>query len=183
MTAAGSTTLTASNITDPDLGSIITQVAFYVVVNGTETLLGYGTQNSPGVWTFNFTVNLAAGTYSGPLVLTRSVILSGAGSGATILQGQGTGIGVDASGPGIVLRGLTIRGFQTGLLAGNVNAFRFLALPGGLAVTVIPVIVYFALPGSPRWHLRRGRPQGAGAGIPRHRYPTPTRCGCNLLSS
>jgi hypothetical protein len=51
--------------------------------------------------------------------------------------------------------------FIAGLLAGNVNAFRFLALPGGLAITVIPVIVYFALPGSPRWHLRRGRPQVA----------------------
>jgi hypothetical protein len=28
-------------------------------------------------------------------------------------------------------------------------------------VTVILMIVYFALPGSPRWHLRRGRPQVA----------------------
>jgi MFS transporter, putative metabolite transport protein len=55
----------------------------------------------------------------------------------------------------------TVVPFIAGLLAGNVNAFRFLALPGGLAVAVIPVIVYFALPGSPRWHLRRGRPQVA----------------------
>jgi MFS family permease len=55
----------------------------------------------------------------------------------------------------------TVVPFIAGLLAGNVNAFRFLALPGGLAVTVIPVIVYFALPGSPRWHLHRGRPQVA----------------------
>jgi MFS family permease len=55
----------------------------------------------------------------------------------------------------------TVVPFIAGLLAGNVNAFRFLALPGGLAVSVIPVIVYFALPGSPRWHLRRGRPQVA----------------------
>jgi MFS family permease len=53
----------------------------------------------------------------------------------------------------------TVVPFIAGLLAGNTNAFRFLALPGGLAVTVIPVIVYFTLPGSPRWHLRRGRPQ------------------------
>jgi MFS transporter, putative metabolite transport protein len=36
-----------------------------------------------------------------------------------------------------------------------------LALPGGLAVTVVPVIVYFALPESPRWYLRKGRPQAA----------------------
>jgi MFS family permease len=48
-----------------------------------------------------------------------------------------------------------------GLLAGNTNAFRFLALPGGLAVTVIPVIVYFVLPESPRWYLRKGQAQAA----------------------
>jgi hypothetical protein len=27
-------------------------------------LLAYGTQTSPGVWTFSFTVNLAPGTYT-----------------------------------------------------------------------------------------------------------------------
>ena len=43
-----------------------------------------------------------------------------------------------------------------GLLAGNPDAFRFLALPGGLALLVVPAIVYFLLPDSPRWHLRRG---------------------------
>ena len=53
----------------------------------------------------------------------------------------------------------TVVPFIAALLAGNANAFRFLALPGGLAITVVPVIVYFALPESPRWHLRRGRPQ------------------------
>jgi uncharacterized delta-60 repeat protein len=63
--AAGSTvTLTASNITLADRSSTITQVAFYVQVNGTNTLLGYGTQNSPGIWTFNYTVNLASGNYT-----------------------------------------------------------------------------------------------------------------------
>src|SRR5215472_15511495 len=55
----------------------------------------------------------------------------------------------------------TVVPFIGGLLAGNVNAFRFLALPGGLAVTVIPVIIYFALPESPRWYLRKGRVQDA----------------------
>ena len=55
----------------------------------------------------------------------------------------------------------TVVPFIGGLLAGNVNAFRFLALPGGLAVTVVPVIVYFALPESPRWYLQKGRPQAA----------------------
>src|SRR5579871_5177917 len=43
-----------------------------------------------------------------------------------------------------------------GLLAGNPNAFRLMALPGGLALLVVPAIVYFLLPESPRWHLRRG---------------------------
>ena len=51
--------------------------------------------------------------------------------------------------------------FIAGLLSANPNAFRFVALPGGLAITVIPVIVYFVLPESPRWHLRRGHPQVA----------------------
>jgi MFS family permease len=55
----------------------------------------------------------------------------------------------------------TVVPFIASLLAGNANAFRYLALPGGLAITVVPVIVYFALPESPRWHLRRGRPQVA----------------------
>jgi putative MFS transporter len=55
----------------------------------------------------------------------------------------------------------TVVPFIAGLLAGNANAFRYLALPGGLAVTVIPVVVYFALPESPRWYLRKGQVQVA----------------------
>ncbi len=55
----------------------------------------------------------------------------------------------------------TVVPFIGGLLAGNVNAFRYLALPGGLAVTVIPVIVYYVLPESPRWYLRKGQVQVA----------------------
>ena len=43
-----------------------------------------------------------------------------------------------------------------GLLAGNPDAFRLMALPGGLALFVVPALVYFLLPESPRWHLRRG---------------------------
>jgi uncharacterized delta-60 repeat protein len=64
VTAGSLTTLTASNLTDGNPNSAITQVAFYVQSNGTNTLLGYGTQSSPGVWTFSFTVNLAPGTYT-----------------------------------------------------------------------------------------------------------------------
>ena len=55
----------------------------------------------------------------------------------------------------------TVVPFIGGLLAGNQYAFRFLALPGGLAVTVVPVIVYFVLPESPRWYLRKGQAQTA----------------------
>jgi MFS family permease len=52
--------------------------------------------------------------------------------------------------------GITLPAFLGGLLAGNPAAFRFMALPGGLALFVVPAIVYFLLPESPRWHLRRG---------------------------
>jgi MFS family permease len=55
----------------------------------------------------------------------------------------------------------TVVPFLASLLAGNADAFRFLALPGGLAITVVPVLVYFVIPESPRWHLRRGQAQEA----------------------
>jgi len=55
----------------------------------------------------------------------------------------------------------TVVPFVALLLTGNASAFRYLALPGGLAITVVPVLVYFVIPESPRWHLRRGHPQAA----------------------
>jgi len=55
----------------------------------------------------------------------------------------------------------TVVPFIAFLLADNAYAFRFLALPGGLAITVVPVLVYQVLPESPRWHLRKGQPQAA----------------------
>src|SRR5262249_5575219 len=71
ITSGSSATLTASSITDRNAGAIIAQVAFYLDSNGdgilepgTDTLLGYGTQTSPGVWTFTFTVNQASGSYT-----------------------------------------------------------------------------------------------------------------------
>jgi uncharacterized delta-60 repeat protein len=64
VTSGSSLTLTASNISDGNAGTTTTQVAFYVQVNGSNTLLGYGTQSSPGVWSFTFTVSLAPGTYT-----------------------------------------------------------------------------------------------------------------------
>lgn len=55
----------------------------------------------------------------------------------------------------------TVVPFLAFLLADNPAAFRLLALPGGLAVTVVPVLVYFGIPESPRWYLRRGNAQAA----------------------
>jgi MFS transporter, putative metabolite:H+ symporter len=49
------------------------------------------------------------------------------------------------------------------LLAGNPNAFRFMALPGGLMLFIAPVLFQLVIPESPRWHLRRGRVQAAVA--------------------
>lgn len=64
VTAGSSLPLTASSITDGIPSASITQVAFFVQINGSNTLLGYGTQSSTGVWTLTFTVNLAPGTYT-----------------------------------------------------------------------------------------------------------------------
>jgi MFS family permease len=47
------------------------------------------------------------------------------------------------------------------LLAGNVNAFRWMALPGGLSFFVVPAVIYLLIPESPRWYLRRGRAEAA----------------------
>jgi MFS family permease len=47
------------------------------------------------------------------------------------------------------------------LLAGNAHSFRLMALPGGLAIFVVPPLLYFVLPESPRWHLRCGRVEAA----------------------
>jgi MFS family permease len=53
------------------------------------------------------------------------------------------------------------------LLAGNPDGFRLIALPGGLALGIVPVLVHFGLPESARWHLRRGDPQAAVATVNR----------------
>jgi MFS family permease len=46
-------------------------------------------------------------------------------------------------------------------LAGNPNGYRFVGLPGGVTLFVAPVLIYFFIPESPRWLLRRGRVQDA----------------------
>jgi hypothetical protein len=65
------------------------------------------------------TVNLAAGTYSGGLNLNKSVILQGAGSATTILSGPGSGTGLNITGHGDVVNGLTVKGFANGVIAGS----------------------------------------------------------------
>ena len=70
--AVGSSeTLTATGITDGNAGATIAQVAFYLDSNndgilepGTDTLLGYGTQTSPGVWSYTFRVTQSTGNYT-----------------------------------------------------------------------------------------------------------------------
>lgn len=64
VTAGSGLALTPSHITDANPGAPITQVAFSVDPNGTDTPLGYGAQNSPGVSSFTFTVGLAPGSYT-----------------------------------------------------------------------------------------------------------------------
>jgi MFS transporter, putative metabolite:H+ symporter len=51
------------------------------------------------------------------------------------------------------------------LLAHDPNGFRLIALPGGLALFVVPVMVHFVIPQSPRWQLRRGEVNEAVATI------------------
>ncbi len=55
----------------------------------------------------------------------------------------------------------TLLPFVAFILAGNPHGFRLIALPGGLALGVVPLLVHYAIPESPRWYLRRGMPRAA----------------------
>jgi uncharacterized delta-60 repeat protein len=68
--ASSSLTLTVSGILNSNPSSTISNVVFYQDANndsileiGTDTLLGTGTQSSPGVWTFTFS-KTTSGTYT-----------------------------------------------------------------------------------------------------------------------
>jgi MFS transporter, putative metabolite:H+ symporter len=55
----------------------------------------------------------------------------------------------------------TVLPFVSFLLSGSPNAFRLMAVPGGLAFFIVPALIYFLIPESPRWYLRRGRTEAA----------------------
>jgi MFS family permease len=59
----------------------------------------------------------------------------------------------------------TLLPFVGFLLAGNPDGFRLIALPGGLALGIVPLLVHFGLPESARWYLRRGDPEAAVATV------------------
>jgi hypothetical protein len=83
VTDGGSVTLTAANLTDSNAGATITQVAFYTIdALGHPQLLGSGTQNSDGSWSFTFTVNFGSGTYT---LFAQATDSAGAASGGLAL--------------------------------------------------------------------------------------------------
>lgn len=55
----------------------------------------------------------------------------------------------------------TLLPFIAFTLADNPLGFRLIALPGGLALGVVPLLVHYAIPESPRWYLRKGQLQTA----------------------
>jgi hypothetical protein len=63
------------------------------------------------------TVNVAAGNYTGSLSISKVVVVHGGGSGNTFVTGTGSGVGLSITGPADVVSGLTVRGFNTGLVA------------------------------------------------------------------
>ena len=71
----------------------------------------------------------------------------------------------------------TLLPFAGFMLADNPEGFRLIALPGGLAFGVVPLLVHFGLPESPRWYLRRGDSQAAVDTVNR----MIARCGGRVL--
>jgi putative MFS transporter len=71
----------------------------------------------------------------------------------------------------------TLLPFVGFVLADNPDGFRLIALPGGLALGIVPLLVHFGLPESPRWYLSRGEPQAAVDTVNR----MIARCGGRVL--
>ena len=55
----------------------------------------------------------------------------------------------------------TLLPFVGYVLADHPNGFRLVGLPGGVTLFIAPVLIYFLIPNSPRWLLRRGHDQEA----------------------
>ena len=55
----------------------------------------------------------------------------------------------------------TLLPFVGYVLANHPRGFQLVGLPGGVTLFIAPVLIYFLIPESPRWLLRRGRPADA----------------------
>ena len=55
----------------------------------------------------------------------------------------------------------TLLPFVGFVLAHHPRGFQLVGLPGGVTLFIVPVLIYFLIPESPRWLLRRNRPQAA----------------------
>lgn len=53
------------------------------------------------------------------------------------------------------------------LTAGRADGWMFLALPGGVTLFFVPILVHYVVPESPRWYLSRGNPTAAIAAVNR----------------
>jgi hypothetical protein len=105
---------------------------------------------------------LAAGTYNGSLTLDQSIILAGSGSGTTVLSGQGSGIGLSVTAPGVELHGLTVRGFAAGLAAGSATTYlalddvHFTGNPFGVTVKGVATVLVSGGSGDDTFFVRPG---------------------------
>ena len=59
----------------------------------------------------------------------------------------------------------TLLPFVGYVLADHPRGFQLVGLPGGVTLFIAPVLIFFLIPESPRWLLRRGRPADAVANV------------------